>query len=53
MIKFKYRGLKIRLIYCNYENFKWYVVKKVIHVILFINSNYENKSKILHKVIKV
>lgn len=50
MRKIKYRGVKITIIYCNY-NFDWYAIKRYGTIILYINKEYKD-NKLLHKIIK-
>jgi hypothetical protein len=50
----KYKRKKIILIYCNYNNFGQYSIKRNGFIIVCINNTYNNKlrSKLLHRAIR-
>lgn len=50
----KYKNKKFSIIYCDYENFRWYCAKIKGSIILYINNKYSQreKSKIIHYVIR-
>lgn len=52
--RIKYRKKEILLVYCNWENFKWYVCKIDRCITIYMNCKYncKIKSRIIHKAIR-